>query len=184
MICKSARLLAALLTLSVVAPARAQEPKTTTRDVLLGSVKVERKDISTRSLTLKTPEGLTYAVYVGPDLKAFDDVKVGDTVTVRIQEAIVVAAARPNAKTTPVTDTTAAAQKAAGERGDVMQQLKATVKIESIDRQQQIVVYRAGDGRSVTRAIADPRLLEGLKVGDTIEITYTRARAIEITKGR
>src|SRR5262249_27932577 len=127
MICKSGTLLVALLTLSLAAPARGQEPKTTTREVLLGSVRVDRKDISTRSLTLRTPEGLTYAVYVGPDLKVFDDVKEGDTITVRIQESVVVAV-RPNAKTTGITDTTAAAQKAAGERGDVMQQLTATVK--------------------------------------------------------
>lgn len=181
MICKSGTLLVALLTLSLAAPARGQEPKTTTREVLLGSVRVDRKDISTRSLTLRTPEGLTYAVYVGPDLKVFDDVKEGDTITVRIQESVVVAV-RPNARTTGITDTTAAAQKAAGERGDVMQQLTATVKIESIDRQQNIVVYRDGDGRSVTRAVADPRLLEGLKAGDVIEITYTRARAIELRR--
>jgi hypothetical protein len=32
------------------------------------------------------------------------------------------------------------------------------------------------------RQVSDPRLLEGLKRGDTIEITYTRERAIELTR--
>ena len=34
------------------------------------------------------------------------------------------------------------------------------------------------------RQVTNRKLLEGLKRGDTIEITYTRERAIEITKNR
>jgi hypothetical protein len=45
-----------------------------------------------------------------------------------------------------------------------------------------MISYKGADNRSVTRMVTDGRLIEGLKAGDTIEITYTRERAIELTR--
>ena len=91
-------------------------------------------------------------------------------------------ALRPNAKTTVVEDRTAAAAKGARGGSDVIQQLKAIVTVERVDAATQTISYKGADNRSVTRMVTDRRLIEGLKVGDTIEITYTRERAIELTK--
>ncbi len=88
---------------------------------------------------------------------------------------------RPNAKTTVVEDNTAAAKKEARD-ADVIQQLKVTVTIEAVDAAKQLVTYKSADNRSVTRAVSDRRLIEDLKRGDTVEVTYTRERAIEIVK--
>ena len=96
--------------------------------------RIDRIDPFSRSLTLKTAEGLPHSVFVGPELKIFDELRAGDSVTVRITESVVVAL-RPNAKTTVVEDSTAAAKKGArGARADVIQQLKATVTVESWTR--------------------------------------------------
>ena len=65
-----------------------------------------------------------------------------------------------------------------------MQQLKAVVRVETVDPASHVITYRTADNRTVMRQVTDGRLLEGLKRGDTIEITYTRERAIEITKNR
>jgi hypothetical protein len=101
-------------------------------------------------------------------------------VTVRVTESVVVAL-RPNAKTTTVDDRTAAA--ARGARGsDVIQQLQAIVTVERVDAAAGVISYKGADNRSVTRMVTDRRLIEGLKAGDTIEITYTRERAIELTR--
>ena len=45
-----------------------------------------------------------------------------------------------------------------------------------------MITYKGADNRSVTRMVSDRRLIDGLKRGDTIEITYTRERAIELTR--
>jgi ABC-type uncharacterized transport system ATPase subunit len=172
-------LLLCLLALTV--PARAQKPKTVTREVVVGSARVDRIDRFSRSLTLRTKEGLVQTVYVEPELKVFDEVRSGDTVTVRVVESVVVDV-RPDARPTIVTDTTAAAKKEAGGTADVLQQLKATVTVESIDAANQVIVYTMADRRQAMRQVADPRLLEGLKKGDVIEVTYTRERAIALTK--
>ncbi len=162
----------------------AQEPKVTTRDVAVVTGKVERLDPFGRSLTLRTPEGLQHTVYAGKELKAFDELRSGDTVTVRISESVVVAV-RPNAKMTVLEDSTAAAKKGPDAAGaDVLQQLKATVRVEKVDLASQVITYKTADNRNVMRQAVDRHLLEGLKPGDIVEVTYTRERAIEITRNR
>ena len=177
---------AALLVLAsgAAAVALAQEPKVTTRDVAVVTGKVERLDPFGRSLTLRTPEGLQHTVYAGKELKTFDELRSGDTVTVRISESVVVAV-RPNARMTAIEDSTAAAKKGPdAAAADVLQQLKAVVRVETVDLASQVITYKTADNRNVMRQVTDPKLLEGLKRGDTIEITYTRERAIEITRNR
>jgi Cu/Ag efflux protein CusF len=160
----------------------AQEPRASVRDVAVVAGKVERLDPSSRTVTLRTPEGLLHTVYAGKELKAFDQLRSGDTVTVRISESVVVAV-RPNAKMTALEDSTASAKKGAdAARADVIQQLKAVVRVESVDTASQVITYKTADNRNVMRQVADGRLLEGLKRGDTIEISYTRERAIELTR--
>lgn len=157
-------------------------PKTDVRPVAVVTGRIDRVDPFARSVTLRTAEGLLYNVFVGPELKIFNELRVGDAVTVRTTESVVVAL-RPNAKTTVVEDHTAAANK--GARGaDVIQQLKATVTVESVNAATHMITYKGADNRSVTRMVSNGRLIEGLKRGDTVEITYTRARAIELTKNR
>jgi hypothetical protein len=101
---------------------------------------------------------------------------------VRIVESVIVEA-RPGAKTTGVIDTTPAAKKPPeAAQGDVLQQLKAVVTIESVDLPTRMIVYKGGDNQRVQRQVRDPRLLDGLKAGDVIEITYTRERAIALQR--
>ena len=170
------------LVLLMAASADAQAPRASAGDIAAVIGRVERVDITTRSLTLKTADGITHAVYVGPELAVFRELKAGDTVLVRIVESIVVEA-RPGAKTTGIVDTTAAAKKApAAAQSDVLQQLKAVVTIESVDLPSQMIVYKGLDNRRVQRQVRDPRLLDGLKAGDVVEITYTRERAIALQR--
>ncbi len=170
--------------LVALAATSAAQETTTTRDVIAVNGRVERIDTFSRSLTLRTPDGQMHVAYVGRELKVFDELQSGAAVKVRIAESIIVAM-RPGAKLTPPTDTTEAAKKGpAAADADVLQQLKGVIRLESIDRATNVIVYMTGDNRRVMRAVADPKLLEGLNPGDVIEITYTRARAIELEKER
>jgi len=161
-----------------------QEPVTSRQNVAAVSARVDRVDRFTRLLTLRTDDGVVQTVSVGPELKVFDELKSGDKVRIRWVDSVIVAL-RPNEKPNVVTDTTAAARKAGGSGGvEVLQQLKLIVTIESIDTRTQTVVYKGGDNRRVTRPVADPRWLEGLKPGDIVELTYTRERAFELERAR
>ena len=161
-------------------PASAQDSRTSVRTVAALSGRIERIDNATRSLILRVGENQFQSVFVSPDVKIFNELKAGDNVAIRVQESVVVAA-RPNTRPTVITDTTAAAKKESPS-SDVMQQLKAVVTVESVDAPTSMIVYKTGDNRRVMRAVADPKLLEGLKAGDVIEITYTRERAVEVER--
>src|SRR5262245_54686994 len=172
--------LAALLIASTLTIHAWQEPRTSVRTIAAISGRIDRIDNATRWLTLRVGDNQYQSVFVGPEVKIFNELKAGDNVSIRVEESVVVAA-RPNTRPTVITDTTAAAKKE-NPSSDVMQQLKAVVTIESVDAATQMIVYKTGDNRRVMRAVADPKLLEGLKAGDVIEITYTRARAVEVER--
>jgi hypothetical protein len=174
------------LALALLMPrgADGQDSKSTTRDIAVLSGRVERLDTFARSVTLRTRDGLQHTVYAGRELKTFDELRSGDAVTIRVTESVVVAV-RPNAKMTAIQDNTAAAKQGpAASDADVLQQLKAVVKIDKVDMATQVITYKTADNRNVMRQVTDRHLIEGLKAGDVVEITYTRERAMEMTKTR
>ena len=158
---------------------RAQAPTVVTNESTVTAT-VDRIERSSRVVTFRSEGNVYQSVYVEPTVAAFDELKVGDVVTVRLIESVIVEL-RPGAKPTVVRDTTEEARK-----GDehVVQQLKMVVTIEDVDPQGQFVAYRTGDNRKVMRPVMDKRLLEGIHAGDRVEITMTRARAISIERGR
>lgn len=161
-------------------PAQAQAPNVVTRESTVTAT-VDRIERSSRVVTFRSEGNVLQSVYVDPSVAAFDDLKTGDVVTVRYVESVI-AEVRPNSKLTEVRDTTEEARKA-GEEG-IIQQLKMVVTIDEIDPQGQFVTYRASDNRKVMRPVTDKRVLEGIRPGDRVEITFTRARAISIERGR
>ena len=165
-------------TLISTAPAPAQAPNVVTREsTVTGTVASVQR--STRVVTFRKESNVLESVYVDPKVAAFDDLKVGDVVTVRYVESVVVQVRR-DAKLSEPRDTTDEARKSSGE--SVIQQVKAVVTIEDIDSQRLFVSYRTQDGVRARRAVTDKRLLEGIRPGDRIEITLTRERAVDIKR--
>ena len=157
-------------------------PASSVREFVSLSGTVEQVERSTRTLTLRTSSSTTQTIDVPPELKLFDELRTGDKITVRISEEVIVAV-RPGAKPSEAVDTTGTAtSRDPSGNNDVLQQLKATVKIDSVDRRQNVIVYTTGLNLRVTRAVADPRLLDGLKAGDVVEVTYTRERAVDVQR--
>ena len=160
------------------------QPATSVREFVSLSGTVERIDRSTRTLTLRTSSSTTQPIDVPPEVKLFDELRTGDRITVRISEQVILAV-RPGAKPSEAVETTGTAtSRDPSGKSQVIQQVKATVTIESVDRRQNVIVYTTSLNLRVTRAVADPRLLDGLKAGDVVEITYTRERAIDVQRAR
>ena len=155
----------------------ARGQNTSTQEVTVRAT-VEQIQKSERVVTFRAEGNLFQNVYFDPSVKGFDDLKVGDVVTVRYQESVVVKIDR-NAKLSTARDTTAEAQKA---DPTVMQQLTAVVTVESVDMANHQITYRTADDRKMTQNVEDAKLLDGLRSGDRIEVTLTRAKAISIEK--
>jgi hypothetical protein len=124
---------------------------------------------------------VVHTLYVDPAVKAFDDLAVGDVITVRYTESVVVQV-RPNAKLTELQDTTAAARKAGD--ANIVQQQKRVVIFDGVDSQGLFVNYRTQDNQRGVYPVKNKELLKGLRRGDPIEITLTQARAVSIERKR
>jgi len=166
--------------LAVGSAAQTPEPNSVTRETTTIAT-VDRIERSSRVLTARSEGNVVHTLYVDPSIKAFDDLKAGDVVTVRYTESVVVQV-RPDAKLTELQDTTAAAHKAGD--ANVVTQQKRVVTIEDIDSQGLLVTYRTQDNQRTVRAVQNKALLKGLKRGDRIEITLTLARAVSIERKR
>ena len=152
------------------------------QEVFVVSGRVDRIDRAGRTVTILSDGVLQPPIYAGPDLPAFDQLTAGDTVTVRYYDAYIVELS-PGARMGPIADTTAAAQgQVSRPDAGVMQQLKLVVTIDEIDAEKGMVTYHGFDNRRVLRAVQHRQLIDGLKVGDVVTITYTRARAVAIEK--
>jgi hypothetical protein len=170
-----------LLTISLVAPGASEQTRPPNSVVRESTITATITRIEPgRVVTLKGDNNTLQTVAVPEEMTSFNGLKVGDVVTVRYTESVIVAV-RPGAKPTAAQDTTAQAQQT---DKDVIQQVKRIVTIEAIDPQGLFVNYRTEENVRALHAVRDKSLLEGLKVGDRVEITMTRARAVSIEPKR
>ena len=172
--------LAALVALPLVA--RAQKPVTQT-DAIELTTKIEAIDKTARLVTLKDKDGEVDTIYCGPEVKRFDELKVGDTITVRYYESVAYAIRKPGQPSgLPAATGTTQITRGQGSRpsGTIARQETATVTIKAIDPKTPSVTVLAEDGRTVSFKVEDKRNIKDVKVGDKVEITYTEAVMISV----
>jgi Cu/Ag efflux protein CusF len=163
--------------------AAAQKP-VSMAEVVTETFTIEAIDHSERIVTLKDKDGMLEDVYCGPEVQRFDALKVGDKVTFRYHESVVSAIRRPGEQARPMSS--AGLTRAPGARpgGTIAEQMSATVVIQAIDPKVPSVRIKLEDGRQMSIKVQDAKNLEGYKVGDTVEITYTQALAVSVTPGQ
>jgi Cu/Ag efflux protein CusF len=159
-----------------------QQPAGVAQQVFEVTGQVDRIDRSGRTISITSAGVVSAPIYAGPDLAIFDQLSSGDVVTVRYYDSVVVEVT-PGARMKPLEDTTRAAQGAVTRPdASVLQQTRLVVTIDAVDAAKATVTYHGVDNRRVFRVVRDRRLLEGVKPGDVVTITSTRAQAVTITK--
>jgi hypothetical protein len=143
---------------------------------------VEAIDKEKQTVTLKGPKrSLTLQVR---DPKKLDAIKVGDPVVGKYYEALAIEVKKAGTATPGVTTQQATQTSKAGETpaGAVGQQVTLTATIVAIDKAAHTVTIKGPEGNTETVKARDPKNLEGVKAGDLVELTYTRALAIALDK--
>ena len=168
-------LMAALAAVSLAQPKPVVKTATATTTVTIQAI-----DQTTRLVTFKDDAGVEDTVVVGPDVKRFNELKVGDRVTFKYYESVVFNVTKPGEAASPAA--TAGVATGAGPRpsGAVAGQVTTTVTVVSVDSAVPSVTVKTESGAVVTRKIQDPKHLAGLKAGDQVQITYTRAVLAEV----
>ncbi|MBM4244901.1 MAG: hypothetical protein FJ148_13985 [Deltaproteobacteria bacterium] len=145
---------------------------------------VQKIDQKTRMVTLKGPDGELKTIQVSEDVRNLPQVKKGDLVTVAFYESIAWEL-KKKGTAEPSIDAAADASRApAGSRPGVVggAGVSVTAAITKIDRKANTVSLKGPEGKVVTVKVKNPSRLEGVKVGDLVEITYTEAIAISVEK--
>lgn len=160
--------------------ALAQEPTGITRQVFEVSGKVDRINRSARTVTVLSAGGASAPIYAGPDLAIFDSLMTGDFVVVRYYDSYIVELTPGKRMGPPEIVAGTELDELKTDDARVLQRTRLTVTIDAIDVPAGSVTYHGSDNRRVLRVVQDRKLLEGLKAGDVITITYTRAQAVSI----
>jgi len=162
--------------------ALAQQPVVETSEVVVKGT-IQAITPATRTVTVKTDEGVVRTFAVKPDVKRFGELKVGDRLTARYHEALVMEVRKAGAAA-PRSATPGGEARVAGKAvkpsGAIVQQQVATVEVKAIDTKVPLITVAGPDGTVVTYKVDHPERLQGVKVGDKIDITYTEALIVNV----
>jgi len=171
--------LAFVLAAGAFSPARAQKPVTQGAAITETAV-IVAIDSTNRLITLKSEDGTTDTIVAGPDVKRFAELKVGDKVTFKYYESIVYAIQQPGTK--PPDPAAVGIVRSTGPKpgGTLSEQMTTVVTIKAIDLSIPSVTITTEDGSTMSFKVEDKKNLTGVKAGDKVQITYTRALAISV----
>ncbi len=144
---------------------------------------VEAIEKASRSVTLRNEKGELHTVNVASDIKAFDDLKIGDTVNATYYENIVLRVKQPGE---PDVDTTSAgANKADGKpAGTAAVQRTITATIDNIDPAVPSISFKGPNGWNYSSKVHDKKALQQVKVGDRVDITWTTAMLVSVSPAK
>lgn len=141
-------------------------------------------DAATRTVTLKGAKGRVVDVVVPPEAKNFDQIRVGDLVTVDYMRALTLELRAPGSAIRSGSTETATAPAPAGAvaGGAAGRQVVIMANVTAVDKKHSIVTLRGPKGNSVELHVPDPAQLKRVKVGDQVEAVYTKAVAIAVDR--
>lgn len=155
----------------------AQMPQPVTEKVTVTAT-IEAIDKSARLVTLKGEKGRVVTVQVGEQMKRFDELKVGDKVSATYMESVAVNVRQPGQPAPTSGSAVTKSQGAPGATAAVQDTI--TVTVVSVDKANRSVTVKRKDGSEVSMRVENPKYLEAVKAGDTVDITYTRALLLEV----
>lgn len=173
---------AVCLATAALAEAPAAAPK---GEAVIASVDVTatvtKVDQATREVTLKKDDGQEYSFVASDDVKNLAQVKPGDVVTVTYAEALAYEVKKGGTAVDPAMVVAGgSAEPGMKPEAAIARQTTVTVLITAIDPKVPTVTFKGPAGNTRTIKVRHPEKLEGVSVGDTVEITYTEAFAVKV----
>jgi hypothetical protein len=141
---------------------------------------IEAIDQTNRIVTLKGAKGNLVDAYVDESNKRFNALKVGDQVKAQYHESLALNIRKPGASapTAGVKESVTPREGAPG--ATVARQLTGSVTVTALDPKVPSITVKGAKGNVFSMRVQDPQRLEGVKVGDTIDVTYTQAMLIAV----
>ena len=170
------RMFAAMLATAVMFPAIAgAQIKTLPGETITASATVTAIDRATRLVSLKKPDGEMIFVIAPPEIRRFDEIKVGDTINAKYTENIILRVMKPGEPA--VNSATGGVSGGTGKTpgGTMTAQRSITATITAIDPAVPSITLTGPDKKVYVEKVADREALKQVKVGDRLDITYQAA---------
>jgi hypothetical protein len=173
--------IAAAVLVSMARTAMAQS-KTITSEMRVETGTIEAIEAQTRTVTIKKADGTFVSTVAGPDIKRFDELKIGDKVTARYYDNVVIRLKHPGES-----DADSRAQATTGSEqalpgGTKARQRTITATITAIDMSTPSITFTGPNGWKYTSRVQDPEALAKVKVGDKVDITWTEAVLVSLER--
>lgn len=170
----------AVLAVALAVDARAQAREIPGETVAVSGT-VEAIDHTARLLSLKGEDGEIVTVDVPKSLTRFHEIKVGDTVTARYRDNVVVRLKKPGEAAVNTLEAGVTPGGGAKPGATVAAQHTMTATVDAIDAKVPSISFKGPNGWSYSRRILDKSVLKQVKVGDRVDFTWTEAVTIEVS---
>jgi hypothetical protein len=160
----------------------ASEPgKVSAAEVVTVSAVVTAIDAATRTVTLKGPQGNSFSVVAGPEVRNFAQIKVGDELVVRHLEALSLELKKGTAGLRERVESKSAARAEPGAKpgAGTVQTVTVTADVIAVNPRTQTITLR-GPKRIVDLRVRDPEQFKLIAVGDQVLARYVDATAISM----
>jgi Cu/Ag efflux protein CusF len=172
-------ILAAAALAAFAAPAAAQT-KTLPGEMKTATATVESIEKSTREVTIKDDKGLYHTIEVPKDNTRFDAIKVGDKVTARYYDNVVLRVKAPGEKDADSSTAGLTQSATAKPGGTVATQRTITATITEIDQKVPSITFTGPHNWKYSSRVEDKAALSKVKVGDKVDIVWTEAVMISL----
>ncbi len=145
---------------------------------------IDAIDAATRTVTLKYPDGKMQTITCGPEVRNFDQMKVGDLVKTTYAESVAIWVRKASEKpAAAAVETVKVAPKGDMPHATLTKTTEITATVEGIDYKKRTVTLKGPEG-NVRKYPVDKRVkrLNEVKVGDEVVLRVTEAFAIKVER--
>jgi len=152
-------------------------------DTQSATATVQSVNATDRTVVLQHPDGSTTTYECGPEVRNFDQIKVGDHVTATVAESLAIGLMKGGGIPLGTGTATAVVRAPAGAKpgGKLVDTVGFTAKVISVDTVNRTVTLQTADNPNETVKVGPDINLANVNPGDDVGVRLTRAFAIQVT---
>jgi len=151
-------------------------------DAVTITAKVEAVDLQKRLVTLRGPMGRSVVIKADDRVKNLAQVKVGDELVLKYVEAVSIELKKGSTGRMETSTSTGPMTAPMGAKPGMgaVNTTTMVANVEKVDTVHSEVLLQGPGGRYVEVKVKDPAVMKDVKVGDSVQATYTEALLVEV----
>jgi hypothetical protein len=171
---------AGLVVLALSMPSWAQLTKTLPTQTATLSGTVETIDHEHRMVNIKAADGHFETVDVPLSATRFDELKVGDKVSITYNNTVSARLKPPGEAPVDTEHGTSTAGQGARPGGTEVTERTMTATVSAVDKDTSSITFVGPNGWKYDRRVVDPAVLNQIKPGDKVDITWNTAVTVSV----